>query len=112
MKCNRSIYHKVSNQRICKDIKVDLPYQMCQKSTLANRHKIIWHKSPPQIFKLLKFNSKHQECSKISLNYTPSKQSCRKTAIESGLELLNNLLLGMKVMHPRKFKQELAKMTI
>lgn len=51
MRCNRCIYRKywfkVSDRRICEDIAVDQPNQMCRKSTLRNFHKILWHKALP-----------------------------------------------------------------
>ena len=113
MRCNRNIYRKewfkVSNRRICKDIKVDLPIQMCQKATLLQMHKIVWTKSPPQLFKLLKFNTRHRECSSIGLTFQTSKQNSKQTNLEAGLILYNKLPLGMKLMPPRKFKEELSK---
>ena len=116
MRCNRSIFRKdwfkVSNRWICKEIKVDLPYQMCQKATLFQMHKIMWQKSPPQIFKLFKFNNRHRECSKIGLNFQLSKQSSKQTNIEAGLNLYNRLPFGMKLMPPRKFNEELSKISI
>ena len=63
MRCNKAIfrkdYFKISNRRICREIGVDLPEQMCRKATLRSFHKIIWHQTPPQIFNLIRFNTRH-----------------------------------------------------
>ena len=116
MRCNRCIYHKdwfkVSNRRICDDIGIDQPDQICRKLTLRNFHKIIWHKAPPQIFNLVKFNNKHRDCSNLNLIYLPSKQTSKKTVLENALELFNNLPAGMKFMSHKKLKIALTKMSI
>ena len=111
MRCNRSIYRKdwfkVSNRRICKDIGTDTPDQIVKKLTLRHFHKIIWNRTPLQIYRRIRFNNNHRNCSKISLSYPPSKNVIKRTAIESGLELYNNLSVGLKSMHPRKLKEVL-----
>ena len=116
MRCNRCIYQKdwfkISNRRICKDIAVDQPDQMCQKATLRKFHGIIWFQTPPQIYKPIKFNSRYRDCSKLSLIYPQSKQTSKKTVIETALELFNNLPMGMKIMHPKKLKVALSKIQI
>ena len=116
MRCNRAIFRKewfkVSNRRICREINVDLPDQMCKKLTLKIFHKLIWSKSPPQLFNQLKFSNKHRDCSMIGLNCTPGKQSCKKTTMQTGIQLFNNLPLGLKIMLPKVFEKELTKMKI
>ena len=87
---------------MCSEIKVDQPDQICRKSTLSILHKIIWNKSPPQIFNIIKCNNKHIACSKLGLINPPIKQNSKRTAVFVGMELFNNLPLGLKVMHPKK----------
>ena len=116
MRCNRSIYRqdwfKVSNRRICRDIGVDQPDQMCRKMTLRNFHKLIWNQAPPQLYKHIKFNNRHRGCSKISLSYPTSKQVSKRTVLENGLDLFNDLPSGLKFMNHKKLKTELAKISI
>ena len=113
MKCNRMIFYKdwfkVSNRRICREIQVDHPLEIIKKSTLKMFHKMVWLKSPVQIYNKLKFNNRHRECSAISLKKPLSKQVSRRTPIVSGLNLFNNLQIGMKMTHPKKFKKLLKK---
>ena len=116
IKCNREIYRKnwfkVSNQKICRDILVDLPEEMLRKSTLRFFHKLVWNKKPIQLYENLKFNTKHRECSKISIKNPMRKQANRRTALYVGLDLYNNLKHGYKLTHPRQFKKQLKKMKV
>ena len=116
MKCNKAIfrkdYFKVSNKKICKEIGVEMPDQMCRKATLKKFHKIIWNQSPPQIFNLIRFNTRHRDCSKLSLTYPISTQVSRQTAIESALTLYNSIPQGLKMMNPRRLKKALSKIKI
>ena len=116
MCCNRAIfckeYFKVSNRRICLEIGVDQPDQMTKKMTLRSFHKMIWTKSPQQIYNLIQFNNRHRDCSKLGLKYIPSKQGNKPTAIQKALEIFNNIPTGLKVMHPKKLKIELSKIRI
>ena len=78
MKCNKAIYNKcymrVSNERLCRDIKVDPPIIMCKKAAVKLIHKIIVDKTPKQLFEKIKFNNKHRKCSKINLNINFRKE--------------------------------------
>ena len=116
MCCNRAIfckeYFKVSNRRICLEIGVDQPDQMTKKMTLRFFHKMIWKKSPPQIYNLIQFNNRHRDCSKLGLKYIPSKQGNKPTAIQKALEIFNNTKTSLKMMHPKKLKTELEKIRI
>ena len=85
---------------------------MCKKLTLKIIHKLVWSKSPPQLYNQLKFNNRHRDCSRIGLNLAPGKQSSKKTTMQIGLELFNSLPIGLKVMHPRVFKKEMSKTRI
>ena len=72
MRCNHSIFRKdwfkVSNSRICKEILVDHQLELCRKASLQFFHKLVWHKKPDQMYKMLKFSQRHRECSNISIN--------------------------------------------
>ena len=54
MKCNHQIcmkdWFKVSNRRICRDIQVDHPLELIRKSTLKFMHKLIWIRTPAQLY--------------------------------------------------------------
>ena len=113
MKCNWEIYQKdwfrVSNHKICKEILVDHPEEIMKKSNLRFFHKIVWHQKPTQLFETLKFNTKHSECSRISIKNPARKQANIQTAIYVRLELYNNLTTGYKLTHPKQFKRKLKK---
>ena len=78
MRCNRDIYRKdwymVSNRRICDEILVDHPLQICRKSTLKLFHKVVWNHKRPQLYEKLKFNSRHRECSKLCFKHPLRKK--------------------------------------
>ena len=116
MKCNREIFQrdwfKVSNSRICKEIKVDHPIEIIKKSTLKFMHKLIWTKSPDQLYDKLKFNTKHRECSNISVKCPVSKLANRRTPIYTGLELYNSMSIRLKLTRPKRFKFLLKKMKL
>ena len=113
MKCNKTIYNrdwfKVSNRKICRDILVDHPTEIMRKATLKMIHKTIWLRSPAQIYDKFKFNTRHRECSSITVKNPLRKQSNKRTPILTGLTLYNSMSTGMKLTHPKKLKRILKK---
>ena len=108
----KGLFQSLKQEDLFKEIGVDMPDQMCRKATLKKFHKIIWHQTPPQIFKLIRFNTRHRDCSILSLLFPISSQANKRTYIESALTLYNNLPFGMKTMNPRRLKHALNKTQI
>ena len=116
MKCSQDIYckdwYRVSNRIIFKAISVDHPVKIIKKSTLKFVHKLIWTKTPTQHYEKLKFNSKHRECSTISVKDPVRKSTNKRTPIYTGLDIFNTIPVGLKLTKPSKFKEILKKMKL
>ena len=114
MKCNKAIfmkdYFRVSNLKICKEISVDPPILMCDKAAARFMHRVISDKAPKQIYEKLKFNKNHRKCSNIGLKTGFSKETNKRTLINTSLNIYNGLKPALKYLQKSKFKCELKKL--
>ena len=113
MKCNKAIYakdyHRVSNSKICRDIKVDPPEVIIKKTAIRFIHKVIISERPAQIYDKIRFNNRQRNCSKLALKDGFNKEVNRKTLIYKSIELYNALRPEMKYLSIKKLKAQLEK---
>ena len=114
MKCNKAIFNKsymrVSNDKICRDIKVDPPLTMCRKATVKLIHKILVDRTPMQLYEKIRFNNKHRKCSKLHLNTNFRKEVNKQTLLHTSIKLYNELPPAIKYLPKSKFAREVKKL--
>ena len=113
MKSNRAIYRKdhfkVSNRRICSEIGVDEPILACKKVALNFIHKLLRSQKPPQLYKMIKFNQNHRECSRIGLVNPTSKEVNKRTLLTKSIKLYNTVPKSLKILSIKQMKSQLKK---
>ena len=110
---NRAIYRKdyfkVSNRRICEEIGVDEPSLACKKAAFRFIHKILRSQKPAQLYKMIKFNQHHRECSKIGLINPPSKEANKRILLVKSIELYNAAPKSLKILSSKQLNSWLKK---
>ena len=113
MKLNRLIYmnntYKMSNQKICMLINVEMPDQMIKKNTLNLIHKLMIKKKPQSILNRIRENRHSRSSAKINLNLNLRTKKAKRSVLYRGIKLYNSIPTQLKSLSVKLFKKRIKK---
>ena len=102
----RSICLKVSNLKINKSLKWNMPIEEMNKRTAIFMHNMMTHNQPKDLFQLIK-PSISQRIRTINPRKIPKTKKFQRTFMNSSIAIYDKLPQKMKELNPKKFEKRL-----